>query len=74
MPEEGKIPGKRLNDIIITRIETKPVILRNFDCNDVKSATQNIDEILKYILREDLTETNDLIRSTSILLGELIGK
>lgn len=45
-----------------TRLETKPLNLKGFDCKSVKRATKNI-EILKYILRIHRTENKgfDLI-------------
>lgn len=35
---------------------------------------QKVDEVLKHIFNKYLTETMDLIRSTSILVGEMVGK
>lgn len=74
MTDELKNLRIRLEDIMVTRRGTKLVNLRSFNCNNVKCMTQNVDEILIYILTKDLMETRDLIRSTSILVSKLVGK
>lgn len=40
----------------------------------MKRPTLKVDEILKHILEKDLTETRDLIRFASGLVGELVDK
>lgn len=62
---------KRLQDIRITRTETKPVNLRIFDHNNVKGETKKLVEILKHFLKKEIRH---LIRSASIFVGELAGK
>lgn len=47
MNEEQRKIRKRLDDIRITRTETKLVNLRNFDRNYMKRATPRFDEVLK---------------------------
>lgn len=74
MSEEQRQYRKRLQNIRITRTETKPMNLRIFNCNNVKRAAQNVDEILKHVLTKGLTEARDLIRSVSISVGELVRK
>lgn len=63
----------RLQEIRVENHGEEPVNLRCFDRNKVKIATRKVNELLKYIPTRDITETRDLIRAASVLVGELVG-
>lgn len=64
---------KRLEEIILFDEGKDPVNLRYFNRAEVSNAALKVDRILQYIPTRDITETRDLIRAASILVGEIVG-